>query len=132
MTTDCIEWTKSRRRGGYGQLTIAGKKRTAHRVAWELAHGPIPEGLFVCHSCDNPPCVNVEHLFLGTHTENMRDMAAKGRSSRANAAKTHCKHGHEFDEANTRLVPAGRQCRTCDRVRHRGRRSQARLRKEAA
>lgn len=54
----------------------------AHRVAWEETRGPIPAGMFVCHRCDNPACVRVEHLFLGTHADNMADQMAKGRQAR--------------------------------------------------
>lgn len=66
---------------GYGVLKVGrDKMRRAHRVAWEAHFGPIPEGLFVCHHCDNPPCVDIGHLFLGTHRDNMADMIRKGRA----------------------------------------------------
>lgn len=76
---DCWEWTGQRHPSGYGTIKVAGMMRGAHRVAWELSHGTIPAGLFVCHSCDNPPCCNPAHLFLGTSADNTRDSTAKGR-----------------------------------------------------
>lgn len=83
LGTACIEWPKSRDGHGYGQSYALGRrnKRLAHRLAWEQAHGPIPSGLVVMHLCDNPPCVNVEHLRLGTQADNMRDCSKKGRLS---------------------------------------------------
>ena len=80
--TDCQLWTGAMSKNGYGAIKRGGRNLSAHRVAWEVAYGPIPEGLFVLHRCDNPPCVNVSHLFLGTQRENMRDMREKGRSNR--------------------------------------------------
>lgn len=78
--SDCIEWTGYRNEHGYGRYRVAdGRRLYAHRFAWEQVHGPIPEGMCICHHCDNPPCINVEHLFLGTHLDNNRDMVAKGR-----------------------------------------------------
>src|SRR5215472_1824648 len=78
----CQEWPGAKHRQGYGVLKRRGRWMYAHRAAWIDAHGPIPEGLDVLHACDNPPCRNVEHLFLGTHAENMADRNAKGRQAR--------------------------------------------------
>lgn len=75
----CYEWTGSRFQSGYGRLKIGGKSYRAHRLAWAAANGPIPDGLYVLHKCDNRLCVRVDHLFLGTHDDNMADMSAKGR-----------------------------------------------------
>lgn len=78
----CWIWTKGRSKHGYGELRLLGKHHLAHRVAWELANGvPIPDGLDVLHKCDNPPCCNPSHLFVGTHADNVADMVAKGRSA---------------------------------------------------
>lgn len=76
---DCMVWPGSRISTGYGNLLYEGEWWLAHRLAWTLKHGPIPDGLNVLHRCDNPPCCNTDHLFLGTQSDNGRDMAAKDR-----------------------------------------------------
>lgn len=78
----CIEWTKAKTPHGYGRIGRGARGQGwafTHRAAWELARGEIPSGMFVCHRCDNPPCCNVNHLFLGTHADNMADMWSKNR-----------------------------------------------------
>lgn len=76
---ECWQWQRSRTGSGYGQIMIDGAMQYAHRVAFELHRGPIPDGAMVCHRCDVRTCCNPAHLFIGDHTDNMRDMAAKGR-----------------------------------------------------
>lgn len=79
---ECLIWTGSGRGlAGHGQIRSGGEAMATHRAAWLLAKGPIPEGMHVLHRCDTPRCVNVEHLFLGTHKENMADRHVKGRDA---------------------------------------------------
>lgn len=88
--TGCLEWTSYKPPHGYPMLNIDGSMRRASRVIWTAAHGPIPDGLLVMHTCDNPACVEITHLKLGTHKDNTQDMLAKGRCAegeRAGAAK---------------------------------------------
>ena len=81
LSTPCIEWTGCCDRDGYGVRTINRRQVRVHRHAWIEANGEIADGLCVLHRCDNPPCINVEHLFLGSHGDNARDRKIKGRGS---------------------------------------------------
>lgn len=78
----CVLWTGSFSKKGYGHIKVDGKCQLAHRVAWEIKNGPVPSGLCVCHKCDTPACINVDHLFIGTNDENMADRSRKGRQAR--------------------------------------------------
>lgn len=110
----CMEFVSGRDPCGYGKLHVGGRQyRAAHRVAYEEFIGPLPDRAVVCHSCDNPPCCNPAHLWLGTKSGNAMDSVAKGRHT--NAAKTHCSRGHEFTPQNTYWRPKGdgRDCKSC-------------------
>lgn len=93
----CWEWNGTvQRKGSYGRIKIGGRYHFAHRVAWEITRGAIPDGMFVCHSCHNPPCIRPDHLFLGTPADNHADMRAKRRIARGEA------HG-AYTKPDTRL-----------------------------
>ena len=129
MPNGCLEWTGAHSHG-YGVLTAGGKNIYTHRLAWQIVNGPIPKGMFICHTCDNPPCCDPEHLWLGTNADNTADKVAKGRqgiNARAQSRKTHCKYGHAFDEANTFKVSGRRKCRKCDAARSRANRARKKV-----
>jgi hypothetical protein len=81
VDTDCWEWQAARHSSGYGQLRRSGRAIYMHRWSYEHHNGPIPDGMLIRHSCDNPPCVNPAHLLLGTERENMADAVERGRAS---------------------------------------------------
>lgn len=95
--------------GGHG----GGPKLAAHRLSWELHHRkPVPDDMLVCHHCDTPRCVRPDHLFIGTHDDNMLDAAVKGRKSFVGGAM--CPHGHAMDGSNLIVGKNGkRRCRIC-------------------
>jgi hypothetical protein len=110
-TETCWLWQGPRCKGGYAQLSVGGRKIYVHRFSWSLVHGPTE--LDVLHHCDVPACVRPEHLFSGTHFDNMLDAKTKGRF--VNQKKTHCRKGHPLEGENVRINMSERVCRQCNR-----------------
>lgn len=113
--SNCCEWIGYRREDGYGQIRVDGYGTIIHRIAYQILVGPIPPGLTIDHTCRNRACWHVGHMEVVTQREN----TLRGNTLQAeNAAKTHCIHGHPFDEMNTIINKHGwRNCRTCDKAR---------------
>lgn len=115
---ECWLWTAATTREGYGTIRFNGVTTCAHRIAYELLVGPIPQGLELDHLCRTPACVNPAHLEPVTHRENM----LRGRGvAAAHASQTHCLRGHPFDEENTLRLQGKRVCRACVQIRRRNR-----------
>lgn len=111
VSNGCLEWSGAKKKG-YGMTTSGGKFYRTHRLMWILHYGDIPNDKQINHTCDNSICSNIEHLYLGTHDQNVRDMILRKRHR--NSRKTHCQRGHAFDEKNTRTTSLGaRVCRKC-------------------
>lgn len=121
----CWEYTRPLSQDGYGSIRVAGRADKVHRVAWAYANErPVPDGMDVCHRCDNPPCCNPKDLFLGTHAENNIDRHAKGRTVMPTngpdyqRAKIRCPWNHDYTGDNVRFRKSGaRYCAECSRLR---------------
>lgn len=99
----CWKWQGGKRSDGYGLFQIGPKSRRAHRVAYVLVKGPIPAGLDVLHHCDNPPCCNPDHLFVGTDLDNARDCREKGRGSRG-APRGSAHHSYKLSDEDVAAI----------------------------
>jgi hypothetical protein len=124
-TNSCWLWTGALSSRGYGSFGVNGKTTAAHRYSYQMHIGEIPKGLVICHTCDTPSCVNPDHLWAGTQSENMKDMFNKNRHGASNRKKDSCKKGHSFEEFEplVYIKRQGRQigreyriCKECKRI----------------
>jgi hypothetical protein len=108
---ECWEWMAALHSTGYGVIGRGGRKDgivRAHRLSWEIHFGPVPDGLFVLHRCDNRPCVNPRHLFVGTNQDNVDDMHAKGRDTRGEKCPWAKLTAEQVDAIRSEYVPWSR------------------------
>jgi len=123
---ECWEWGASCTSNGYGQFRISPGNDgmyLAHRFSFEITKGTIPNGMHICHSCDNRKCINPDHLWLGTQSDNQKEASIKKRFF--NQRKDACPNGHKYDEQNTRITKGNwRSCRKCDMLRMRKKREE--------
>lgn len=109
----CVEWAGHRDTLGYGRIYVGGKQRLAHRIAYGFFIGPIPPGMLVLHRCDNPPCVNPQHLFLGTDADNAADRSVKGRSCVGASMRNSKRNLKLTESAVIDIVRSSRSHREC-------------------
>ena len=124
----CLLWLGSVNQHGYGQMRVDRRSRQATHIALELSGRSVPKGMRACHRCDNPFCVNEEHLFIGSQADNVADMVAKKRDDFSGLGlgrghqktRTHCRRGHSLSGENLIIRPNGgrpfRECRICGRA----------------
>lgn len=128
----CWLWIGAAFNHGYGQMRINGKIKSAHRASWEIHNGDIPNDLFVCHKCDVKLCVNPDHLFLGTNSDNMKDMNDKKRHG--TKYKEFCVNGHSRTHENLILngkKSPNKRCRVCHNIQEANRRKTKKIREAA-
>lgn len=98
---ECVIWPRAKDNKGRGRIWVGGRLKLAHRAVWEEANGPIEAGKMLCHTCDNPSCVNLAHLYVGTHADNMRDMKQRRRAHFAKNPEAGRAAGLKLGHSNT-------------------------------
>lgn len=127
-TDYCWIWKNCKDRDGYGQVGFNYRLWKAHRLSFFFFKDGYKNDLVVCHSCDNPSCVNPEHLWQGTIGDNNRDTVSKGRYQNRHSKQTHCKRGHPFVGENLYIDPTGKRvCKICRRSHDKARYRKSRL-----